>query len=102
MSNIVVYATVLALYLVLLIALGLWMGRRTKSAEDFYIGGRQVGPWVTAFSFVAAYFSSVVIVGGGATTEETADELGADGWAENAVTAAALCEGLVARAKQAL
>ena len=43
-----------------------------------------------------------VIVGGGATTEETADELGADGWAENAVTAAALCEGLVARAKQAL
>ena len=43
-----------------------------------------------------------VIVGGGATTEETADELGADGWAENAVAAAALCEGLVARAKQAL
>jgi methylmalonyl-CoA mutase cobalamin-binding domain/chain len=43
-----------------------------------------------------------VIVGGGATTEEIADELGADGWAENAVTAAALCEGLVARAKQAL
>lgn len=43
-----------------------------------------------------------VIVGGGATTEETADELGADGWAENAVAAAALCEDLVARAKQAL
>ena len=43
-----------------------------------------------------------VIVGGGATTQEIADELGADGWAENAVAAAALCEGLVARAKQAL
>ena len=43
-----------------------------------------------------------VIVGGGATTEEIADELGTDGWAENAVAAAALCEGLVARAKQAL
>ncbi len=43
-----------------------------------------------------------VIVGGGATTEEIADELGADGWAENAVAAATLCEGLVARAKQAL
>ena len=42
-----------------------------------------------------------VIVGGGATTEETADELGADGWAENAVAAATLCEGLVAPAKQA-
>ena len=42
-----------------------------------------------------------VIVGGGATTEEIADQLGADGWAENAVAAAALCEGLVAPAEQA-
>jgi methanogenic corrinoid protein MtbC1 len=42
-----------------------------------------------------------VIVGGGATTEETADELGADGWAENAVAAAALCEGLVAPTEEA-
>jgi len=66
MSNAAVYGTVLGLYLVLLIGLGLWMGKRTRSASDFYIGGRSVGPWVTAFSFVAAYFSSVVIVGGGA------------------------------------
>ena len=42
-----------------------------------------------------------VIVGGGATTEEIADELGTDGWAENAVAAATLCEGLVPPAKQA-
>jgi SSS family solute:Na+ symporter len=66
MSDAAVYATVLGLYIILLIGLGLWMGKRTRSAEDFYIGGRQIGPWVTAFSFVAAYFSSVVIVGGGA------------------------------------
>jgi len=66
MSDMAVYTTVLAAYLILLVAMGIWMGRRTRSAEDFYIGGRQVGPWVTAFSFVAAYFSSVVIVGGGA------------------------------------
>ncbi len=66
MSDGAVYAVVLGLYLLMLITLGLWMGKRTRSAADFYIGGRQVGPWVTAFSFVAAYFSSVVIVGGGA------------------------------------
>jgi SSS family transporter len=65
-SNVAIYASVLAAYLLMLVAMGLWMGKRTRSAEDFYIGGRQVGPWVTAFSFVAAYFSSVVIVGGGA------------------------------------
>jgi SSS family solute:Na+ symporter len=66
MSSVAIYAAVMAAYLVMLVVMGLWMGRRTRSAEDFYIGGRQVGPWVTAFSFVAAYFSSVVIVGGGA------------------------------------
>ncbi|MCK4915099.1 MAG: sodium:solute symporter, partial [Candidatus Eisenbacteria sp.] len=66
MSNVGVYVTVLGLYLAMLVGTGLWMGRRTRSAADFYIGGRQVGPWVTAFSFVAAYFSSVVIIGGGA------------------------------------
>jgi len=66
MNSVSVYGTVLGAYLVLLVLMGVWMARRTRSAEDFYIGGRQVGPWVTAFSFVAAYFSSVVIVGGGA------------------------------------
>jgi SSS family solute:Na+ symporter len=66
MSSTAVYGTVMAGYLVMLVVMGLLMSRRTRSSEDFYIGGRQVGPWVTAFSFVAAYFSSVVIIGGGA------------------------------------
>jgi SSS family solute:Na+ symporter len=66
MSSVMIYAAVMVAYLIVLVLMGLWMGKKTRSAEDFYIGGRQVGPWVTAFSFVAAYFSSVVIVGGGA------------------------------------
>ncbi|KPK72677.1 hypothetical protein AMJ87_04010 [candidate division WOR_3 bacterium SM23_60] len=65
MSDAVVYAIIIIAYLALLMLVGLITGRRTKSVEDFYIGGRKVGPWVTALSFVAAYFSSVVIVGGG-------------------------------------
>jgi SSS family solute:Na+ symporter len=65
MSEALVYTIVLILYLGLLVLVGLITGRRTKSVEDFYLGGRQIGPWVTALSFVAAYFSSVVIVGGG-------------------------------------
>lgn len=65
MSEPLVYTLVLIAYLLVLIVVGLITGRRTKSVEDFYLGGRQIGPWVTALSFVAAYFSSVVIVGGG-------------------------------------
>lgn len=65
MSEIFVYIIVLIIYMVLLLAIGFITGKRLKSVEDFYIGERKIGPWVTALSFIAAYFSSVVIVGGG-------------------------------------
>ena len=61
-----VYIGVLVVYLGLLALIGFKLRSRTKSAADFAIGGRSVGPWVTALSFVAAYYSSVVIIGGGA------------------------------------
>ena len=65
MSESLIYAIIIIIYLAILILIGFVTGRKTKSVEDFYIGGRQIGPWVTALSFVAAYFSSVVIIGGG-------------------------------------
>ncbi len=57
---------VLVLYLGVLIAIGVWSARRASSADDFILGGRSIGPWVTALSFIAVYFSSVLIIGGGA------------------------------------
>ena len=62
----IVYIIVLVVYLGLLAAIGMVMSGRSRSVGDFAIGGRSVGPWVTALSFVAAYYSSVVIIGGGA------------------------------------
>lgn len=65
MSSAAVHILFIAAYLLLLFILG-WLARsRARSAEGFYLGSRSVGPWVTAFSFVAAYYSSVVIIGGG-------------------------------------
>lgn len=66
MGQVWVYIVVLAVYLGLQFVIGILAGRRIRgSSEGFHLGGRSVGAWVTAFSFVAAYFSSVVIVGGG-------------------------------------
>ena len=62
----IVYIIVLVAYLGLLAAIGMIVSSRSRTAGDFAIGGRSVGPWVTALSFVAAYYSSVVIIGGGA------------------------------------
>ncbi|MFC1799518.1 sodium/proline symporter [Candidatus Eisenbacteria bacterium] len=59
------YIIVLAVYLAILALVGVITSRRLKNTSDFAIGGRSIGPWVTALSFVAAYFSSVLIIGGG-------------------------------------
>jgi len=66
MNPAIIYALILFLYLASLFVIGVISSARMKrSAEGFYLGSRSLGPWVTAFSFVAAYFSSVVIIGGG-------------------------------------
>lgn len=42
---------------------GLVAMRRTRTVNDFFLGGRSVGPWLSAFSFGTAYFSAVIIIG---------------------------------------
>ncbi len=66
MNNLLIYSLFIILYLGILFLVGIISGKRIKNASDFYIGGRNIGPWVTSLSYVAAYFSSVVIIGGGA------------------------------------
>ena len=46
-----------------MIGVGLSARKHTKSVNDFVLGGRNVGPWLTAFAFGTSYFSSVVFVG---------------------------------------
>ncbi len=46
-----------------MVAVGILMRKRASSVSDFVLGGRTVGPWLTAFAFGTSYFSSVVFVG---------------------------------------
>jgi len=54
---------VISLYAVTIIALGYFGMRRTRSFSDFFLGGGQIGPWMTAFTYAAAYFSAVLFIG---------------------------------------
>ncbi len=43
--------------------IGVYARRKVKSVGDFVLGGRDVGPWLTAFAYGTTYFSGVVFIG---------------------------------------
>lgn len=53
----------LLLYSVLQVALGLWIGRRVKSAGDFFVAGRSLGPFLLFATMVAANIGAGSTVG---------------------------------------
>lgn len=53
----------IVLFFMVTAAIGLYCKRSAQNVNDFVLGGRNVGPWVTAFAYGTSYFSSVVFVG---------------------------------------
>ncbi len=51
------------LYLIGMLAIGFMFSHKTKTAEDFYLGGRKLGPWVTAMSAEASDMSAYLLMG---------------------------------------
>lgn len=47
----------------MIITVGIIGMRKTKSFSDFFLGGGNVGPWMSAFSYGTAYFSAVLFIG---------------------------------------
>jgi len=53
----------LVLFFIITIFVGFYFKKRAKSVNDFVLGGREVGPWLTAFAYGTSYFSAVIFVG---------------------------------------
>ena len=53
----------LVLYFAVLIGIGLYCRKHATDVDGFVLGGRSVGPWLTAFAYGTSYFSAVVFVG---------------------------------------
>ena len=47
----------------LMIGVGIYCRKKATSVDGFVLGGRSVGPWLTAFAFGTSYFSAVIFVG---------------------------------------
>jgi SSS family solute:Na+ symporter len=50
-------------FFTVMLTVGFLSRKHTKNVGDFVLGGRSVGPWLTAFAYGTSYFSAVVFVG---------------------------------------
>lgn len=58
------YSLILLLaFLFIMVVVGVWGMRKTSTLNDFFLGGRSCGPWMSAFAYGTTYFSAVVFIG---------------------------------------
>lgn len=59
----IIKITLLVLFFAAMVTIGLRQRAKATSVDRFVLGGRSVGPWLTAFSYGTSYFSAVIFVG---------------------------------------
>ncbi len=53
----------LVVFFAIMIGIGIFTRKKANSVEGFVLGGRNAGPWLTAFGYGTSYFSAVVFIG---------------------------------------
>jgi len=53
----------LVFFFAIMLGVGVYSRKHATNVNDFVLGGRAVGPWLTAFAYGTSYFSAVVFVG---------------------------------------
>ena len=59
----IIKIAMLLLFFGTMIAIGIYCRKNATDVNGFVLGGRSVGPWLTAFAYGTSYFSAVVFVG---------------------------------------
>jgi len=55
--------SMLVCFFALIVGLSIYTRSKTKTIDDFVVGNRAVGPWMSAFSYGTTYFSAVLLIG---------------------------------------
>ncbi len=55
--------SLLTIFLVVMVVIGIWGMKKTTTLGDFFLGGRTIGPWVSALAYGTSYFSAVLFIG---------------------------------------
>jgi len=59
----IIKVLMLLVFFSVMIYIGLMCRKNSTDVSGFVLGGRAVGPWVTAFAYGTSYFSAVIFVG---------------------------------------
>ena len=59
----VIKVLLLVVFFSVMVGIGLYCRRNATDVNGFVLGGRNVGPWLTAFAYGTSYFSAVIFVG---------------------------------------
>ncbi len=62
-SGIILCVALLVIFFGIMIGVGFYTRKHATNVNGFVLGGRAVGPWLTAFAFGTSYFSAVIFVG---------------------------------------
>ena len=54
---------IIIIFFAVMVGVGAYSRRHATDVNGFVLGGRSVGPWLTAFAYGTSYFSAVVFVG---------------------------------------
>ena len=58
-----VKAAMLFVFFAVTVGIGLYCRRAATNMNSFLLGGRNVGPWISAFAYGTSYFSAVIFIG---------------------------------------
>ena len=53
----------LIIFFAIMICIGIYCRKHATDVNGFVLGGRSVGPWLTAFAYGTSYFSAVIFIG---------------------------------------
>ena len=59
----IVAVIAIVVFMLVCVIVGVLSSKQAGSVEGFFLGGRRMGPWLSAFSYGTSYFSAVIFIG---------------------------------------
>ena len=63
MTTTVIDLIIIGIYVLLMICVGVYCTKHSKDVNGFLLGGRNLGPWLSAFAYGTSFFSAVIFIG---------------------------------------